>query len=299
MDTILKGLSRNTNIRFAFADVTQTAQVLNDRHGSGRAAAEVLAQALAAAALLSVDASSDDEATLVQLNCDGALDGFKVIDPRDLTKVATGAGTLRGYTRVKRNRTLDRASEPPLTKTLGRSGVLNVVVSTPEKVLYTGQVDASPPEVRSALARYYNHSLQTPSAVEVVTRMEGGRVKRAMALVGQKMPDGQTEAFVQVLEAFHEGRVRNHLEARNDGDPLWSLFGLDDIETVDSRPLSFACRCNQERVVASLAALETEEIRQMVDTDSAQEVSCHMCGETYVVEHDVLLQILVEKAKGE
>ncbi len=290
MDTIIKGISLAKEIRFTFVDVTESARTLCLRHGNGRTASAVLGEALAACALLSADSDSPGESVQMQLNCDGPLGGFQV--------EVTGTGNVRGYTRLKRLDELDRTSEPAAEESLGKKGGLTVIVSTPSKVVYSGHVAANPPEVRSATARYYNQSLQIPSGVEVVVVMEGDELQRAVALVAQKMPSGSTESFVQVLEAFHEGKVGEMLATREGGEVLWDVFGLEDIETTDSRPLAFGCGCSTDAVLQSIAALETEEITEIIDDTGSQEVTCHMCGEIYVVPEDELLQILIERGRG-
>lgn len=289
MDAIIKGISLTKEIRFTFADVTESARTLCKRHDSGRTSAAILGEALAACALLSADSDAPGESVQMQLNCDGPLGGFQV--------EVTGTGDVRGYTRQKRVEDLDRIGAPEAEEVLGKSGGLTVIVSTPSKVVYSGHVAANPPEVRSATARYYNQSLQIPTGVEILAVMDGDVLERAVALVAQKMPAGDTESFVQVLEAFHEGKVKQMLTGRKDGEPLWDVFGLDDIDTTDSRALAFGCRCSTQAVLQSVAALEAEEITEIIDTTGSQEVTCHMCGEMYVVPEDALLQILIDRGR--
>ena len=290
MDALIKGISLAKEIRFTFADVTESARLLCQKHASGRSASAILGEALAACALLSADSDAPGESVQLQLNCDGPLAGVHV--------EATGDGRLRGYTKQKLLADLDGTDNPSNEETMGKSGGMIVIVSTPDHVLYSGQVSASPPEIRSATARYYNQSMQMPTGVEVVAVMDGDTLGRAVALVAQKMPAGDTEAFVKVLQAFQERRVKQMLTSRKPGDPLWDVFGLDDIETTDTRPLSFGCSCSTKAVLLSIAALETSEITEIIDDTGSQEVTCHMCGEIYVVPEDELLQILVERGRG-
>lgn len=290
MDTLIKGLCLAKEIRFVFADVTSTAETLRQRHGLGPTAARVLGEALAACALLSADSDRDGESVQMQFQCDGPIKGFHV--------EVTGAGAMRGYTRTTQLPDLDAQEAPSSAAVLGSSGALSVVASTPGNVLYSGQVSATPPEIRGALARYYNRSIQIPSGVAVASAAGTAGVVRAAALVAQKMPAGDTEAFVQVLEAFHEDRVRQMLLARTSGDPIWGVFGLEGVETVESRALRFQCRCSTEAVINSLTSLETDEIRDIIDTAGQQEVTCRMCGEEYVVPGEVLLQILIDRSRS-
>jgi len=289
-DILIKGLAREHGIRFLYVDVTRAAREANLRHESGRTAAKVLAQALAGAALLSADASTPDECTSFQMMVDGPLGGLLV--------EATGAGTLRGYTHKKTAPQFDSAEIPDVREALGRGGVVNVITSTPDKVLYSGQVEATPPDVRTALARYYNNSLQAPAAVELFVSFPGAGTGRAVGLVAEKMPNGDTETFVEILERFQDRSVLQHLESANPDGQLWSVFELPGVETVDTRPLAFACRCSPERAVAALSALSTEEIREAIDGPGHHEITCQMCSETYILESEVLLEVLMRKLKS-
>ena len=286
MDRLVKGLAGTKGIRFLFVDVTATCGTLVERHEAGRMAGIVMGQGLAAAALLAADSDDPEECTSVQLMMDGPLGGLMV--------EATGERTLRGYVHRKLLGDLDQAGTLDPEQVLGTSGAMNVICSVPGKVVYSGQVDATPPEVRSALARYYNRSQQTPSAVELLADPEAGRV---FGLVAQKMPDGDTLEFVGVLEKFNDGSVARFLEKMNSEDDPWIPFAGLDVDTVDTSKLSFACRCSPERATGALAALSIEELRETIDGPGTHEVTCHMCSQTYVLEQSVLLDVLFEKAK--
>jgi len=286
MDRLVKSLNRQHSIRFIYADVTQTAHELAGRHGADKRAAEVLGGALAGAALLSADSSDHEECLSLQLMCDGPV--------RGVMAEATGAGTLRGFTNVKRLAG-SNGGRPP-DDILGKAGVLQVILSTPGKVIYSGQVNATPPDLRTALARYYNQSLQTPTGVEMVVRTQG-ESNLCRALAAQRLPAGSTEAFVAVLERFNDGSLARGLEGATSPEDAFASLPLKDIEMVDSRALSFACRCSKERVVEALASLSAHELRETIDGPGQHEVSCHMCGEVYIIRQDVLLELLLRKGR--
>jgi molecular chaperone Hsp33 len=288
VDVLLKGLSEDKGLRFIFADVTFAARELIFRHESGPLAGEVLAQALASAALLSADARNDGDCLCVQLSTDGPV--------RGVMAEASGAGTLRGYANVK-SLDADRLPGAELAGIMGTSGVMNVVLSEPGKVLYSGQVEASPPDLRSATARYFNQSLQTPTGVALVSAAKAGQLSYCRALAAQRMPDGLTEAFVPILEAFNDGSVHAFLSGMAPDEDPWQALPMVDIETTATRKLSFGCRCSESKAVEAVSSLSAEEISEAIDTTGKHEVTCHMCGQFYEVGEQILLELLIRKAK--
>jgi len=291
MDQLVKGLSAEKHIRTVLVTIGESAAELARRHGNGRASHRALAEGLVAAALLSADAGRPEEALLVRLECDGAVGGVQV--------EATGGGWLRGYTMRKRIAGLDRVADPPADRLWGRRGALGVVLSVPGQVLATGRVELAPVEVRTALARYYNSSIQVPTGVEVTLVSRGRRLVAAAGLAIQRMPDGDVAAFVGILESFQEGRVRSFLEAGADEAALAELLGLPDLETTERRPLVVGCRCSGERVVEAMAALSAGELAEAVAAGNGQEVHCHMCGQRYSVKREQLDELLRLKLQSQ
>ena len=92
-DKLEKAIAGGTRIRFAFAELTMLAKALEARHLCGPVAGAALGEALVGAALLSLDASQDDEALMLRMNVSGPLGGVLV--------EATGEGALRGFTNRK------------------------------------------------------------------------------------------------------------------------------------------------------------------------------------------------------
>ena len=290
MDRLLKGLSEDRGLRFTYVDVTYGARELIFRHESGPVAGEILARALAGAALFSGDAARDDHCLSLQVNVDGPIKG--------LMAEVTGAGTVRGFTKVKLLPG-DRTPEAQLSAALGGSGIMSVILSEPGNVIYSGQVDASPPDLRSATARYFNQSLQTPTGVALVSSMKGGELSHCRALAGQRMPDGLIEDFVPILEAFNDGSVDSFLSSMApDADP-WQALPMIKVETAETRELRFGCRCSEDKAIEAVASLSTEEIREAIDGEGKHDVTCHMCSQLYEVGEEILLELLIRKAQAE
>ena len=284
MDHIARGIATAAGIRVAAVDVTETARELARRHGAGPLAAAALAEALAAVALLTTHLKEDDQALSFQLRGDGPLRGV-------VTEV-WGSGALRGYPHVKRvSAEEEEAAEGGGGVAAGPHGTLTVIHSSLERVIYSGTVAVHPVDARTALATYFNHSLQTPAAIAI--HRDGAATIRGLS--AEKMPDGDTEAFVAVLERFADGRAREALARSAALDVLGPAIALPALRLLDERPLRLGCRCSEEKVLEAIAALPGEELRQMIRDAETQEVVCHFCAHRYEIGPELMALLLRER----
>ncbi|MDP6524696.1 MAG: Hsp33 family molecular chaperone HslO [Kiritimatiellia bacterium] len=287
MDTLTQGLSKSTNIRFAAADVTMTAKALEARHLSGPTAGCVLAEATAAAALLILDSPKPEEAVSIHARTSGPVTGFLV--------EATGTGDLRGFTYKKVLNEMDGDEQIDPLKALGETGTVQIMRTLPGKILNQAQLKVDPPSPRTILARFFNHSMQIPTAVEILAHSDSGGLGFARAIMAQRMPDGDVTAFVNVLEAFSGAGIRQWLAEPHDTGSFDEVVGLGDIEMNSTTELRFQCRCSIDKIEEVIRTLPPEERRDMLDQDKSHSVTCHMCSEDYTINSDRLRELVEEK----
>ena len=277
-DRLVSARFPGPNLSLAFADATAAARELEERHLSGPAAARSLAEGLVAAALLSVEASEPEEAVSFELSCDGPVGA--------LFAEATGAGTLRGYTRTKLLGDLDARPDPATDIELyGARAAVRVMRSLPGRILATGQASVPSPSVAHALAAYHAVSLQRKAAFLVSVRT-GPDFKTASArgLMVERMPDGDVDAFVRVLERMNAPGASSLLDGAASLRALCDALALptDGVFT-DLRPLAFGCRCTAEKVAGVLAALPASDRASLAAAGKPVTVHCHLCGKAWTV----------------
>ena len=266
-------LDPETKIAVVVADCTSAAGELARAHLSGPTASCYLARALAGAALLGSETSSQDEAVTFKLDCPGPLGGFLV--------EATGAGTLRGYTKIKVLDDFDGMGRPRDPEVLGPTGTFEVVRSVPGRILASGAVAVDKCTVDSGLEAYYTQSLQRRVAVALAgVAGDDGVPTIAKGLMVECPPDGDARAFENVAaEVSLLGRKAEAALAVSDRS-LLAKVGLAHADPRGASPLSFACRCSRERALAMIAAIPPEERKSLPPT---LDVTCHMCGRTWTV----------------
>jgi len=287
MDFIERGISDRYGLRFIFVDVSRTAHTLAERHHCGLPAAEVLAQALVGAGLLSSDLENEDEAISIQMKVNGPVGGLMV--------EAVYGGLLRGYTYRKTLEFLDNQEITDLSEVLGTSGQMAVHHSKPGTLLYSGYVPAAPPDMERNLARFYNMSRQVPTGVSLFTsRMDRGG-GRAQGIVAQKLPYADTEKFVAVLERFNDGRLREGFPLEAGLNEAARILELPDLMVVSRSDLGFGCRCSYIKIINALSGFPGEELQEMIASLEPQIVTCHFCGQVYSVSRGELARILEER----
>ena len=152
------------------------------------------------------------------------------------------------------------------------------------------------PDVRTAVARYFNQSEQIPTGVEFYSQLKDFHISEMKGLMVQKLPGADTEKFVHILEQFNDSEVAKQLEAVDSVVGFDKLFGLDDLSLLESRLLQFNCRCSYEKSVKILGMLSSYELQEIIQKKTPQRVTCHFCGETYRIKTEDVFTVLLEKA---
>jgi molecular chaperone Hsp33 len=289
-DILKKAFSASSRIRFTYVDTSRAAADLQERHLSGPCAALVLGQGLAASALLIADRSHEDECVSIQLHADGPIGGMMV--------EAHANGALRGYTNQKILHDFDGEDHPDVEKALGEKGQARIIRSTSKSVLFTAAFPAEPPDVRTLLARYFNYSMQTPSAVALQVDGNVDEITLAKGIVAERMPDGLSEHFITILEAFERGDVAERLRTASGPEDFADLFELPDIVTGETQSLRFECRCSKEKVTRALNVLTEQDMKSIIAEGKGQDVYCHMCGKGYTISTDEIQGLLDDKQAG-
>ena len=291
MDNIKRMLSNKYGLSLVYVDVSETAKELEKRHLSGPASSMVLGQALIAVSLISIRLKGEKERLSFQLKVDGPLGGVIV--------EAGANGELRGYTNVKLLDNIDGDEELDVKDIMGNHGILSVMHSSDSKVIYSGQINVSPADIRTTTARYFNQSEQIPTGLEFYSDMLDFRINQMSGLMVQKMPGADTEKFVEVLEKLGSEELREGLKEGLDLNEISSFFGMDDLALLDTKPLKFACHCSHEKSVSIMGTLKEIELQEIIKSNEPQKITCHFCGETYIIKAEELHSILLGKANME
>lgn len=290
MDQLFYGFSKSKMISLTYADVTDSARSLEQKHLSGPTAGRFLAEALASVALLSVDLGNKDERISLQAQVDGPIGGCLVDASRE--------GDLRGYTYKKILNEFDVSDSTPLEKVLGEAGAITLIHSNRTKVISQQQIPCNPLNLRFGLARYFNDLQQKPTAIEISAITRNHSLHRAAGLRMTRMPEGHSEDFVPMLERFNDRTIQKALDQEVDIETVGALLGLDDFVVIERRPLSANCTCSREKVIYSISCLPIEDLEEIIAANESPEVLCHFCSNAYVIKTEEVARLLREKTSN-
>jgi len=285
-DVQLRFLLPIAGVRGVAVNLDETWQTMAGRTAYPPAAAELLGEAAAAAALFTGHTKVAGRLS-VQLRGDGAL--------RTLFAECTSAGTLRGIVQ------LDEALPPPSRdlRALGKNAVLAITIENPalggrEPMRYQGLVGLEADNLSEAFEAYFRQSEQLPT--RLLLACDGAR---SAGLLLQQLPGDQRPDTTTDLDgwnrvgALFETLGATELLALAPVDVVLRLFHEEAPELLESRTLRFGCSCSRERVASMLASLGEVEANEAVKAGEGEaRVRCEFCGQEYCFDGDQVDSLL-------
>jgi molecular chaperone Hsp33 len=283
--------SPSLKLRVVQVEVTDSARELERSHLCGPTAGLIQAEALAGVALLGSDLTEPNETVTLGMRVSGPLVGLLV--------EASLEGGLRGYTQVKVMNDLDAAEELDTSAALGETAEVQIIRSTPGKILSSASVEVSSASVSRSLEAYYRQSLQRQVWVQTSALAYGAFIDSARGLLVECLPDGDGVVFKRIEEFFSDGTILECLDAAASLEAICATLGLDDCAIEEVYPLRFECRCSADRVQGMLSGLPTEDLLAVLEKAEPVQIFCHMCGKGYRVEPDFVRQVLETRGKDD
>jgi molecular chaperone Hsp33 len=188
-----------------------------------------------------------------------------------------------------------RDGHPDVARAIGL-GLLAVVRSRPTwREPYTGTVPLVSGEIAKDITLYLTESEQTPSAMGLGVAIDAeGRVAAAGGFLVQTLPGADDEAVAQMeRNVVALPHTTDLLQEGVDADGLADLLlaGLGGSERHRSQPV-FYCPCSRERALRTLLLLGHEEIAEIIEEGSGQEVCCEFCGRRYAIASEEVATLL-------
>ncbi|SDY72466.1 molecular chaperone Hsp33 [Lysobacter sp. yr284] len=269
-DRLTRFLIEAAGVRGVHVRLDRAWQQIREREQYPQAAAELLGEAAAAAALFTGHAKVDGRLS-VQLRGEGAL--------RTLFAECTAAGTLRGIVQLAE----DGGEVSRDLRQLGANAVLAITIENPsaggrDPIRYQGLVALESDSLAGAFEGYFRQSEQLPT--RLLLAADGDR---AAGLMLQKLPGdgGDEDGWTRAGALFDTLGQAELLDLPADA-LLHRLFNEDGVQLLGGKPLSFACSCSRERVEAMLVSLGREEAEAAVEASGGEaQIRCEFCGQSY------------------
>ena len=272
-------------IRVSIAQTRRITETARQRHHLSPVACAALGRAMTGALLLAGDYKNHEGVSL-KFAGDGPL-GAVHVDAFDSNKV-------RGYID---NPTVDLPLKANgklnVGAAVGQHGQLTVTRFTPEQMTYTSQADLVSGEIAEDLAYYLYTSEQIPSTISLGVLVDRDyTIAASGGFLVQALPGAKEEDLARVEANITQiGPITTYLKNHPDGEGLIDIIlsGMH-FKELFRKPAWWQCTCSRQRienVLLSLRAQDKEELLQ----DPQVEMTCHYCGEKYVISHDELVTL--------
>lgn len=301
-ETIADDISRpfqleQTALRGRLIRLGDTVDVVLTRHDYPPAVSRLLGEMFVLAATLagglkfkgtfSLQTRSDGPISLMMADCthDGGMRGYAKFDAEAVASV----------------------DEPSVPNLLGK-GHFAVTVDQDQATAYQGLVELEGDSLTDCIHQYFRQSEQVRTgmkiAVEHLDDGAGTAFWRAGAVMVQCLPDEPPDGSDKdAIEDWRRtmmllGTVKERELIDPDLSPerlLLRLFHEEGVRIFDAQPLSFRCRCNQERVETLLRQFTPDDIASMKQEDGSLFVTCEFCNETYRFEEPAVARILGQR----
>jgi molecular chaperone Hsp33 len=286
-DGILKAISGDGTIRAVIATTTALVECARLKHELSFTSTAVLGRGLTAGVLLAPLMLKEGQVAL-KFQGNGPI-GKMMID-------ASPLGTVRGFVEHPQvELPLNGLGNFDVGGAIGKMGYLHVTIDRGYGWPHNSTVELLSGEVGEDVNHYLVTSAQnTGSIVLVGTHLNDKGVEAAGGLIVQLLP-GHTEETI--------GKIENNITTfgtftflMRRGMSLQEILsrilnGLEFQALTDVTPVSFFCKCSNERFVEALKVLGKQDLISMAEEDGKAEGRCHFCNQFYYVNKERLLDL--------
>lgn len=282
-DYLVKATAYEGSVR-AYAIVsTETVKEAQRRHDSWATTSAAMGRAITITAMMGAMLKGDDTIT-AKVEGNGPV-GAIVTD-------GDASGNVRGYvTNPHVDFPLNDKGKLDVSRAVGTDGTVSVVKDVGLKENFTGQVPIVSGEISEDFTYYYANSEQIPSAVGAgVIVNPDHSILAAGGFIVQVMPGADEETITQIEDQLQSIPAISTLvhDGKTPEEIVKTLFADEEVNILESLPVSFQCKCSRERVEKAITGLGVEEIDKMITEDHGAEANCHFCNETYTFNEDEL-----------
>jgi molecular chaperone Hsp33 len=179
---------------------------------------------------------------------------------------------------------------------LGDGAIMQMMRTLPTGAVHQGVVEVPAESVSAALMSYFQASEQIESVASVGAVQLDGEVRAAGGYIVQLLPEVSRAPLAVMTERLDtdfsdRDRVLETLE--RDPEALLSeiLDGMP-FQKTQEHTLRFGCHCSSVRVLASLATLPKDDIRELMSGGEQLSISCDYCGQNYEMSPKALAGLL-------
>lgn len=182
---------------------------------------------------------------------------------------------------------------------LGKGNLIFTVDQGKNTELYQGIVDLQGKTLAECAMRYFKNSEQIDTYLRLFVRKKGDGWQSAAILL-QKMPQNggkEAESEDNSAELWREDKILTDSLTEAEifdadlplEDILYRLYHEHRVAVNKTSEYFFGCRCEREKLRATLSSMSLQDIESMVENGKVTAV-CNFCGQTYVFDKSELIK---------
>ncbi len=290
MDKLIHATAQNGSVRIIAADTTALVNEAVMNHNTMPTASAAYGRMLTAGSLMGSMLKDSQSSITVQINGGGISGGVLV--------TGRAGGRVKGYI-VNPDADLPKNEKGKLDVSgiIGLDGKFTVIADFGMKEPYVSSIPIYTGEIAEDLAYYYTVSEQTPSAVALGVLVDvDGSILNSGGFIIQMMP-GADDMLADLL-MYRLEEIPSITTLQRDGNTIEEIiryiFEGMDLKILSEETPELYCDCSKERVEKALISIGKEELKQIYDENTTEELICHFCNKRYDFAHDDIGRLLDE-----
>jgi len=288
MDKLIKGITRNKEIRFMAIDSTNVVREAAEIHKLDPLSSVILGRVLSAALMMASDLKSDTQLITIKIESDGPIN--------NILATAGKNGSVKGLLYKKKIKDPARSDEIVSMKEMIGQGQLIVIKDLGLKSPYIGQVELKYGTIARDLTYYFAKSEQTHSSVGLGVLMDDdNNVRQAGGFIIQIMPE-TSESSIEVLETnLHKfPNLTDILDMDYTIEEIIERYLLNGLDPVirEKKQVQYKCDCSREKFRKGIALLSKEELEEIISDNKKITLNCHFCNKDHKFDLEEIVTIL-------
>lgn len=271
MDIISRALLFGSDALVTVWNMPAAAQEGASMHGMSDDAAQVYGRALAVDAYMCASFKNAKDKMTVIIEGDGKIGRIVLCGDYGCN--------VRGY--VENPGACLKEGET-LSDMVGKQGYISVIKDLGLKEPYRGYGQIITGNIADDFSGYFAVSEQTPAAIALDCRFEGGKCLVCGGVAVTALP-GCAEEIIVILEDIMRNfkNVGELLLNKTPQEIIEENYGHFPIRKLPDIYPSYKCTCSASRSEAMIRALGAKEAQSLIDENGEINVHCEFCGKDY------------------
>lgn len=276
-DQLVRAMTRDGFVKITAVSTTELTGRAREIHHTTAVATAALGRVLAATSMIGNMQKIDQGSVTLIIKGGGPLG--------TLLATADPEGNVRGYVENPQIDLMEKyQGKLDVGAAVGADGTLTLIRDLHMKDPYVGTVQLLGGEIAENVAAYFVESEQVPTVCALGVLLNRDQtVDVAGGYLLQLLP-GAPDSLIDQLEASVakagsvSGMMKNGL---GPAEIIETLLGKDEVEILETTPISYKCYCSRERVASTIISLGAKEMQDIIDEGQDIHVDCQFCDTVY------------------